>query len=350
MFGKTGWSVTYTPDGTIGHLLRTSDGGLTWQGMPVPMPTGMFVGGFALIDASHAWLLAADQSTPQVLTLFATVDGGHTWDKTTAASSGVVPQHAVLTFVDPSDGWLMMPGQPASQEMQQGVVIDRTADGGKSWRVAAQVTFAPDVNTAGAPSASCGKGDMSFANAHMGWLTGGCTGGITFDVTTDGGVSWRSEPLVLPGGKNPTVECSGGPCTLTAPHFITSTYAYMVLHDTSPDGAGSWLYVSGDGGQNWTIRSLPGQDTRVQMFTPTSGFAGVGSVASGAAWLYRTDDGGVSWHPIGTNISLSYPLLDCVSGSQCWVVSPVGDGYDPMMRLYETTDGGHTWTPRPIAS
>src|SRR4029077_14172640 len=186
-------------------------------------------------------------------------------------------------------------------------------------------------STPGAPAFDCGKSDLSFRDASTGGLTGGCTGGITFDVTNNGGVTWRVQPLPGPGGQSWVQACGGGPCDLTAPRFVigpiksnpvSSGYGYMVLHAPSLNPPRSWLYVTRDGGRSWAIRALPGQETRVTMLSPLTGFASVGPVESATHWLYRTDDGGGSWQPVPSNLNLAYAALSCVSDLTCWAVSP----------------------------
>jgi photosystem II stability/assembly factor-like uncharacterized protein len=239
---------------------------------------------------------------------------------------------------------LATPGEPGSQYEQQGIVIDRTIDGGKTWQLVAQTNFPPDRSTAGAPSVNCGKSDLSFLNASTGWLTGGCTGGVTFDVTRDGGVTWKAQPLASPDGAAFSTDCDGGPCALSAPRFVSAGFGYMVLHDTHVTPARSWLYTSRDGGQSWTIHVLPGQETNISMVTASVGFANVGPADSAARWLYRTDEGGTSWQPVLANVQLSYVALGCVSESRCWALSPSINGSDSSTRLHETTDGGRTWS------
>jgi photosystem II stability/assembly factor-like uncharacterized protein len=341
MFGEDGWAVTYQSAGPIADLLRTGDGGNSWVVVTPQIAKGTFIFGFALIDGNRAWLMTANDSLGSGLAdLWATADGGQTWSQTTAPA--IVFRGALITFSDGTNGWLATPGEPASQYQQQGIVIDRTTDGGKTWQLVAQTDFPPGRSTAGAPSVNCGKQDLSFLNARVGWLTGGCTGGVTFDMTTDGGVTWRAQSLAAPHGATFSTDCEGGPCSLSAPRFVSAGYGYMVLNDTEPTANRSWIYVSPDGGRHWTLHAVPGQGTRVTMVTASVGFASLATTDSAGRWLYRTDDGGTSWQPVIANVQLSPGPLDCVSVSRCWALSQSQAGSSA--QLYETTDGGRTWT------
>ena len=286
------------------------------------------------------------------VTLWATNNGGRIWTRSTAP--GFVFRGALVTFTDGTHGWFAVPGEPTSQEQQQGVVIDRTVDGGKTWRNVAETAWPPARSTSGAPPFDCGKSDLSFLDASTGWLTGGCTSGITFDVTTDGGVTWKAKTLPGPRGMNFVTACEGGPCSLTAPRFAARGFGYMVLNDTSLYPVRSWLYESRDNGKTWAIHALPGQETRVLMLNSSVGYASVGVVTDSsdavvptAPWLYRTDDGGTTWNPVQANRQLSYAALSCASASKCWAVSPSLNGPDPTTRLYLSTDGGRTWSEMP---
>jgi photosystem II stability/assembly factor-like uncharacterized protein len=356
IYGDNGWATTLDTAGPISSVLRTGDGGHTWRTVTLPTKHGSFIFGFAPIDASRAWLMVAGPTETGPADLWSTKDGGQTWSKTTAPAFAF--RGALITFTDGTNGWFAVPGEPSSQSQEQGIVIDRTTDGGKTWRVVAQRNFPPNGSTAGAPSATCGKSDLSFLDSGTGWLTGGCTGGITFDMTTDGGVTWKAQRLNPPPGGNFATACGGGPCTLTAPRFVSppvgadtalfATLGYMVLHDTGVYPGRSWLYASHDHGQSWTIHRLPGLETGIAMVTGSVGFASVetvnsaGAIDSAAPWFYRTDDAGQSWKPVVTNVQVPYASLDCSSALRCWALS--ASQTDSSTRLYETTNGGQTWS------
>ena len=356
MYGDNGWATTLDTAGPISSVLRTGDGGRTWRTVTLPTKHGSFIFGFAPIDASRAWLMVAGLTETGPVDLWSTKDGGQTWSKTTAPA--FVFRGALITFTDGTNGWFAVPGPPMSQDQQQGIVIDRTTDGGKTWRLVTQTNFPPEKSTSGAPSETCGKQDLAFLDASTGWLTGGCLAGITFDQTTDGGVTWKARALPPPPGGNFAAACGAGPCTLTAPRFVpqpvgsdmalSASLGYMVLHDSGAYPGRSWLYTTHDHGRSWTIHRLPGVQTGIAMVTGSVGFASVetvdsaGGVDSAAPWLYRTEDAGQSWKPVVTNVQVPYASLDCVSALRCWALS--ASQTDSSTRLYETTNGGQIWS------
>src|SRR4029077_7303482 len=219
MFGDAGWGGIGDASGPPSSLFHTTDGGTSWTNVTPTISAGHAFSGFAPIDANRAWAVAPSTTGGSApADLFGTSDGGLTWLRSTAGATFY--RGPVVVFSDDTHGWIATPGEPASQFQQQGIVIDRTTDGGQTWRLVAETTYPPESSTPGAPAFDCGKSDLSFRDASTGWLTGGCTGGITFDVTNNGGVTWRVQPLPGPGGQSWVQACGGGPCDLTAPRFV----------------------------------------------------------------------------------------------------------------------------------
>ncbi len=113
------------PGATV--LARTVDGGSTWSLLPFPaevedaftLPTGALY--LQLLDARTAWLAvdALTSSNFSLGRLFATSDGGETWQERTAPTGGPV------AFADPLTGWAA--GGPAGDALHQ------TLDGGLTW-------------------------------------------------------------------------------------------------------------------------------------------------------------------------------------------------------------------------
>lgn len=68
---------------------------------------------------------------------------------------------------------------------------------------------------------------------------------------------------------------------------------------------------------------------------------------------YRSDDGGDSWAEISTGLPSDFGYvvgLDPADPDRCWVIpeesSHLRTVCDRRLRVYETVDGGHSWTPR----
>ncbi len=331
MYGDDGWGLTDTA------LLTTADGAQTWTNVTPAISKADAVVGYYPLDARRVWLETV--GTDIKARVWITADGGQTWSSAQVSVTLAMPR--ALIYTDGTHGWIAGPGQPATQFEQQGIVIASTVDGGKTWHVVSQTNYPPDSSTPGSPPLQCGKQQISFLNATTGWLTGACGGGITFDMTTDGGKTWKVPALPSPDGKSWPADCGGGYCSLSAPRFVSPTFGYMLLfdYDSIRDAHRTTLYVTVDGGKTWDTRAVPGGDTDVRMVDAFNGLAAAGGGAT-PTWLYRTADGGHTWQPVNADIALQAVVLDCISASQCWALSPGGASN----QLFKTLDGGATWT------
>ncbi len=113
----TGWLPVVSCPTSSDALLVTHDGGITWsaQHVPVSHPRVPY-----FIDSEHAFLLGQGE-------VFATTsDGGISW-----VTQPVLPnQCSLLTFVDPTDGWCIGDG---SSDPGASWFVFQTRDGGHSW-------------------------------------------------------------------------------------------------------------------------------------------------------------------------------------------------------------------------
>jgi photosystem II stability/assembly factor-like uncharacterized protein len=155
---RYGWAV-----GGAGTILRTTDGGATWQ----PQDSGFqgFLAGVCALDRQRAWAAGAGG------TILRTTDGGRIW----AQAPEVTDAHLyAVTFVDGLHGW-------AGGEDE---TILRTVDGGASWSVAR--VDESDATVSG----------FSFVSPSTGWAAAGGVHAVLY--TTDGGATWHCSSLRLP--------------------------------------------------------------------------------------------------------------------------------------------------------
>ena len=108
-------------------VLRTSDGGLQWKNVAPPnsVLTRESIADF--LTASLAWV-----ATPQVngttTQILRTIDGGQTWQQSTIQEIFLKQ----ITFIDSQHGWILS-GWGATGGAAEVVGVFRTGDGGKTW-------------------------------------------------------------------------------------------------------------------------------------------------------------------------------------------------------------------------
>ncbi|HEX8067587.1 MAG TPA: YCF48-related protein [Thermoleophilaceae bacterium] len=151
-------------------------------------------------------------------------------------------------------------------------------------------------------------------------------GGCTLLRSTDGGQTLRRLRF------NPSASCSAG---LAAMHFPSRDVGFLVRSDNS-------VLRTDDGGQRFASRtSLPatgGGAVNDAWFTSADN----GVVVTGADTLgkvFRTTDAGQSWNEVATSSALRG--VHFVSATVGYAVG--------QSEVLKTTDGGATWTPRPVA-
>jgi photosystem II stability/assembly factor-like uncharacterized protein len=324
--GATGYAV-----GDFGTLLKTSDGGATWSGLPVGTFQGLtivqavdantvFAGGgcvarrstdggetfeavaFTPVESScRAKLLGLSFLSPTLGFLllddgsvFTTDDGGTQFAQRTAlpgtaAAGGGTPPSAIA-FTSPTTG------VAAARDGR----IFRTTDAGVSWSVAAEVGKA--VN------------QLWFADAEHGFAVG--AGGL-FMTTADGGRTWAVRELGAGALDYSAIRCAG---------------TRLCLLSTA---GGAQLVRTADAGETPGTVITPATDAIfTAAFASPTRVSALG--ANGATVL--SDDAGATFAKVGGRLSGTYSSIRAggVRGS-AFATGTVG-------ALARTTDSGRSWT------
>jgi photosystem II stability/assembly factor-like uncharacterized protein len=161
----TGWIVCErdiyklrTRDEARTYLMKTADGGRTWQRVNLAEPDARLVRA-VFTEGGHAWAFG------EAGILYATRDGGANWSRQKSPT-----RYLLLggTFLDRDRGWLV--GARST--------ILQTYDGGETWR--AGLVEARDVRFTA----------VSFVEPRIGWAVG--AEGRIF-MTLDGGRTWHAQ-------------------------------------------------------------------------------------------------------------------------------------------------------------
>lgn len=195
---------------------QTEDGGLTWRQVFSAAPALPRFG-----DARHGWL---DLSTePNSTRSYITADGGHTWQPCGAATKGGPSVGEYVYFLNARLGWGITSHTDAGRRKIDGVA--RTEDGGCDWQ---QLW----LNKANPDETYC---DIYFRDERQGWLAGCYVGSLY--RTTDGGRQWAEVPL--PSERTKPLDV----------YFTTPVDGWIVA---SPEGReGTGVYHTADSGKSW---------------------------------------------------------------------------------------------------
>lgn len=279
---RTGWALDFG-----GYVLHTTDAGRTWE-LQQNLYAGLRAG--TSVGRTLGWIVGGGYlfgQTP-VDVLFATGDGGTSWNSNSAATTDSL-QYPLedVCFVDGLHGWAVG---------QAGRIVS-TADGGRTWQVRR--------------SAGPGLAGVSFVSATDGWVVG--AGGVILH-SVDAGQTWIA-------------QTSGTTSDLHAVEFLDGTHGWAV-------GSGGTVLSTDDAGSGWRSRPVTVPDhagyTCLDFVTPVEGWVGSDSGA-----VSHTTDGGSTWAAsvtgAGSLIGLAFP--DRTTG---WGVASDG--------ILASSDGGRSWS------
>jgi photosystem II stability/assembly factor-like uncharacterized protein len=323
--GTTGYAV-----GDFGTLLKTTDAGDTWTGLPAgtfsnltevqavdantvvagggcvarlstdggqtfsriaftpvesSCPDGSHLAALSYVNAQHGYLVLNDGS------VFETTDGQQFATKTAIpgtkqANGGVIPTDAVFTsdtggFVTTSDGNIYV-----------------TTDSGVSWK---------SVSATNRPVKA-----ITFASATVGYAVGD---GSLFLKTSDGGTTWV--PKEIGSGQNLTaIRCADEKACVAT----TAT--------------GTQLVITVDGAATFSAPTPSTDPLFAAAFASPLRLAAAGQQGSTVV----SDDAGANSRPIGGRLTGSFSRI--VAGKVAGTAFAPG----PNATLGKTVDGGKTWT------
>jgi hypothetical protein len=209
------------------RLLRSADGGLSWQpvgkavlAMTFPTATDGFG---ALYDRKERW------------TLLRTRDGGDSWSP---FRSPCRYYNNVAWFETPREGWTLCQDIAGAGQAIKGVF--RTRDGGRSWRLVMSAAWRLGPSTRGAITTAGYAQGIAFAGGR-GWLWQTRNGSYT---SSDGGSKWTPIAFThLPATSLELIEIDD-----VAP--VTRDVAFALVNR-------NWtrreLRRTDDGGRTWEI-------------------------------------------------------------------------------------------------
>ena len=294
-----------------------------------------------MLDRSKGWALT-DQDV-----LF-TSDGGQDWKKVTPTGSSLT-KYVAGDFMNDRYAWIVS----TAAEIDNTVHVWRTSDGGQHWQFSTisvnegSVIDYPHFLTT----------QEGFLELGIGGHAAGAAEGADIFHTTDGGQNWTKVSDYQDAHGLPLHGIKTGISFKDAQNgWATGTYEGFLL---TP-----WLYVTHDGGHNWSQQSLinlPGSlgtaSTNIQytttppVFFGNNGFLPIhvqgtldGSASSNVNGflILKSTNGGTSWftdwktNPTTLTTFASNDLY-IASAQHAWATDQSGN-------VYGTSDGGENWS------
>ncbi len=306
------------------------------------------------------------ETVPRTSEILRTSDGGRTWQRTSLGNWQVL----ALDMVTARVGYLTAMG------LDGGYAVLRTADGGRSWRRVERLPFQPTIVGVFGPAKllvlsggrlwSTEDGGRTWRSLRLGVpgiaaadfsspLKGYAVAGTSILATEDGGVHWqrsyslpRTLALQLGPATGATIDVpSGGRgwASFTLSACWPGGCPNVVLHQ---DLGGAWRIVSGEdagplGGVAASEDRFPGGALSLWATGPES------AVWNGAGGLWQTADGGATWQEIGAaKAHQPSPPFVAVSGARPGDIWAVGQDQWGGYLLHDTETGWQQVRPEPF--
>ena len=220
----------------LANILRTTDGGLTWNTVFATDIKGVFFDAVSFWDDRNGIV----QSDPidGKLFLVTTADGGLTWKRVDPQAlppmlegeAAFAASGTAMTVQGKSNVWIATGGGKTAR-------VFRSTDGGRTWAVSDTPLHSGDGGAAGAFS-------IAFADAKRGVIVGGNYSQprvpyVNVALTDDGGVTWKAASGTMPPGYLSAVAYLNGNRDLIAVGLVGTA--------TSSDGGNNWTMVDTTG-------------------------------------------------------------------------------------------------------
>jgi photosystem II stability/assembly factor-like uncharacterized protein len=259
--------------GANGTILRTTDGGITWQPRPIAGTTALDFRDIDAFSERVAYVLSIGSG--EASRIYKTADGGERWDLQFANLDPKV-------FLDAMAFWNADRGIAFSDSVDGHFVVFTTTDGGRRWNRVPSDRLPAPLDGEGAFAAS--GTNVSVGERDRAWI--GTTAGRVLR-TFDGGKTWTIASTPVRAGK------SAGIFSIA---FRSATDGIVVGGDFNKlDEAVDNGAVTSDGGATWTlVKGLRGYRSVVAASRRGRGPV----IAIGPSGADVSIDGGRSWTPL----------------------------------------------------
>ena len=253
--------------GTGGTILRTVDGGKTWERRAVPGAEKLDFRDIDAFDENTAYALSIGNGEDS--RIYRTSDGGATWSLQLANKDPKV-------FLDAMAFWSADRGVAFSDSVDGQLVIFTTGDG-RSWTRLPAASLPPAVPEEGAYAAS-GTNVAVYGSQHV-WIG---TSRSRVLRSADGGRTWAAAATPIPTGSASGIFSIG---------FRDDRHGVIVGGDYQKVGeAVDNVAITSDGGASWTLaKGLTGYRSVVSHRANTTWYA------AGPSGMDISTDDGKTW-------------------------------------------------------
>jgi len=288
--------------GHRGTYSRTTDGGATWQTTVVPGADSLGFRDVHAESATEAWLLSAGPGA--LSNVFHTDDAGATW---TLQWTNPEPDG----FYDCLDFWDAERGALYGDEVDGGLRIMRTENGGETWTRVPEDRLPPAAEGEGgfAASGTC----LVVGEGGRGWISTGAADPARVLLTEDYGKTWRAVVSPIRGAS------AGGLFSIS---FRNPAIGVAFGGDLSADAEPSpRVAVTSDGGESWTIAGEPSFSGAIFGGAWVPGTFPATMVIVSPNGAEYSADGAHTWLPLD---DAAYWGIGFASADAGWIVGPGG--------------------------
>ena len=295
---KVAWA-----SGNKGTVLRTVDGGTTWERLTIPEAGDLDFRDIEAFGERTAYALSIGSGGAS--RVYKTGDGGTTW---TLQLANPEPRgfYDSIAFWDEQNGMVM--GDPVDDHY----TLLRTDDGGAMWLPVA-VTGLPEALPDESAFAASGTCIVTGGRGNAWFVTGGGPKSRVFR-TADGGSTWTVADTPMIAGAS-----SAGIFSVA---FADPSHGIVVGGDYKRvEEANANVAVTRDGGATWA----PAKGGQLRAFRSGVGYLpgtrGKVLVVVGPAGSDYSTDGGGTWKPLGNE---GYHALSIAPDGTVWAVGEQG--------------------------
>jgi photosystem II stability/assembly factor-like uncharacterized protein len=259
--------------GSNGTILRTADGGATWQRLTVPDADKLDFRDIDAVSDDTAYALSIGNG--EASRIYKTSDAGKTW---TLQFTNTDPK----AFFDAMAFWDAERGIAFSDSVDGQLVILRTDNGGGAWTRVPAAGLPPALNNEGAFAAS-GTNVAVYGRDHV-WIGTSVSRVLR---SSDGGRTWSAAATPL---------ATGSAAGIFSIAFRDDKHGIVVGGDYSKEAeAVDNAAVTDDGGVTWKlVKGLSGFRSVVTYLPGESSTA----IAVGPGGADQSTDDGKTWTPV----------------------------------------------------